>query len=140
MINCRKPLVVLDCHTPVIKITVDTIPCSEVKLILTPHVCDEYENVPLPEKPDCSCPIKTLAKRYYQRLKPKPTLTYPLLEVNCENQLVFRLDNKINELKTDRLLATLHIGEQQQVFEVVYNCTSNIQEINTQGELCINPC
>lgn len=112
--NCNRAYKPISrCHTPLIaicdtttQIKLDLLSCgicatTPSALLLRKGGCTEWETVCDPPRTDCcgvvdARPVFYGAKRAVP--KPKPSIIYPLLEVNPEGLSVFALDGKLKEL------------------------------------------
>lgn len=138
------------CHTPLISICDST---SQIKLdlgacglcsptptslVLQKGGCTEWETVCEPPRKDPCCgvvdnrPIYWGSKRAVE--KPKPTIIYPLHEIDPQGMSVFVLDGKLKQLGYGRWHATVFVDNQPTdiVFDIDYQAyIPSLQGIET---------
>lgn len=144
--NC-KSRAVSRCHTPLIELCDDTSqikldlgachPCAgkATALLLRKGGCTEYETVCEEIEDDTCC--GSTSRRVVKRAvpKPRPTVIYPLHEVNPMGASVFVLDGKLKTLGYGRYEAVVLVDgcATDMIFDVEYICSLNkIVSITTE--------
>lgn len=134
--GCRTPRVGR-CHTPLIEICDSTTqikldlnschPCSAkpTALLLRKGGCTEYEEIYEEVKSECCGVIDNrYTSKWIKRVIPKlkPSITYPLHEIDPDGMSVFSLDDKFKLLGYGRFLAVVLVDniETNLVFDVNY--------------------
>lgn len=129
------------CHTPLIEICDSTSqikldlgscdPCAvkPTALRLQKGGCVEYETVctEVPAEVCCGVIDNRPRSRFIKQSvpKPKPSVVYPLHEIDTDGMSVFVLDGKLKTLGYGRYRATILVDEceTELVFDVDYVCT-----------------
>lgn len=147
--RCVTPLIQLCDTTSQIRLDLGSCsPCSPeaTALIIRKGGCKEYETVCVEPEPrpatSCGCgccptiPLPFGNKRTVEI--PKPTLVYPLHEVDSEGMSVFALDGKLKQLGYGRYHAAVMVNgvETQLRFDIDYvETVGGIQGIYTESVL-----
>ena len=137
--NCENNRL-MRCHTPLIEICDSTSqikldlgscdPCavSAVSLVLERAGCVEYETIceEVPAEVCCGVIDNRPHSRIIKRTvpKPKPSVIYPLHEIDPQGISVFVLDGKLKQLGYGRYKATVYVDgcATALVFDVDYVC------------------
>lgn len=144
--RCKRPLIELCDNTSVIKL--DLVACNPCErnasqLLLRKCVPDEFEIVCLDAEdvePCCGVIDHRLSARKLKGIaaKPKPSVLYPLHEIDAAGKSVFVLDDKLKELGYGRYEAFVFVEgcDTPLEFDVEYQCgRSGIVAIETVGLL-----
>lgn len=116
--GCHIPLISICDRTTQIKLNLSSCSACDgeaAALVLSKAGCDEYETVCAPPPNTCCGVIDNRYKFSMPRsvLKPKPTVIYPLHEVDTEGYSVFVLDNNLKKLGYGRYNAKVVVMSKQ---------------------------
>lgn len=121
MLRCHVPLITICDTTTEIKLDLGSCgicATTPAALLLRKGGCAEYETVCTPPKNPCcgvidNRPVYWGSKRSVE--KPKPSIIYPLHEIDPQGMSVFVLDTKLKELGYGRWHATVLLLDEAQI-------------------------